>query len=91
VSGREIRLNFERAADQLDCARMPPAFMGDQPEQMQRVGMIGGFLQQLSIKSLGPVAPSCPVIGVGRLEIAEGPRPSAGRIVDRLRLPFLKM
>ena len=32
------------APDQLDGALMPPTSMRDQPEQMQRVGVIGGFL-----------------------------------------------
>jgi len=50
---------------------MPPTSMRDQPEQMQRVGVIGGFLQHLSIKSLGPVTPTRLVMRIGRLEIAE--------------------
>ena len=50
---------------------MSPTFMFDQPEQMQSVGMIGGFLQHFPIKSLGPVTPPGLVMGVGRLKIAK--------------------
>jgi hypothetical protein len=46
---------------------MPPAFMRDHPEQVQSVGMIG---EHLSVKILGPVAPSRLVMDKGLPKIA---------------------
>lgn len=50
---------------------MSPMFMCDQSKQMQRVGMIWGFLQHFSIEGLRAVLPSRLVISIGRLKIAK--------------------
>jgi hypothetical protein len=71
VRRREIRRDGERPFDQLDGALVPPALMRDQPEQVERVGVIGGLLQHPSIERLGPVTPARLVVGKGRLKVAE--------------------
>jgi hypothetical protein len=71
VSGREIRRGRERAADQLNGARIPTPFVRDEPEQVQGVGVVGSFLQHFSIKRLGAVAPTRLVMRICRRKIAD--------------------
>jgi hypothetical protein len=78
VRRREIRCDRERAPDQPDRALMSPALVRDHPEQVQRVGMVGGFLQHSSIERLGPVASSRLVMRKGRVKIADNPGAAPG-------------
>ena len=90
MSSREIRHDRDSAPDQLDCALVPPTLMRDEPEEVQSVGMIGSLLQHLSIKRLGPVAPSRLIMGIGRPKIARNSAVLRGRLLIAWEVAMLE-
>jgi hypothetical protein len=70
VGSRKIGDDRECAADQLNGARIPAPFVRDDPEQVQRVGVVGSFLQHFPVKRLGAIASTRLVMGIGRRKIA---------------------
>lgn len=82
MSGRVVRQDRERLFDQPDCTLVSPTLMRDDPEKVQSVGMIRGFLQYLAVKRLCPIPPPGPVVGEGSLKVAEDVGlPPCGRLV----------
>jgi hypothetical protein len=69
MSGREFRHDRQRALDQLDRAFLPSALMGDDAEQVQRIGMIGNLLQHFAVQRFGAVPPSRLIVRVCGVQI----------------------
>src|SRR5271157_5417002 len=60
---RQIRQSWQRPLDQRDRQSDFSALVGDDPEKMQRLGMVGVLLQCLAVKRFRPGEPSRLVMG----------------------------
>jgi hypothetical protein len=70
MGGREVRHDGDRPFDQLNCALVSSALVGDDPEKVKSVGMIRDFLQNLPVESLSPITPACSVMSESGLKVS---------------------